>query len=368
MQLERLKQIGIKPLLKEYQTIVQQPQGWLKAPLWTLALATGAKSFVDNPVLGNSVFNQAGLHLWRVKLAGYLASKRRAHLGKSLSAEDAVFFNQHGFIIKENFLPADDFAQLEQELLGTELPARETLQGNTVTRRIPLDYHSLPQLPSAKQLITQSKLQNLLNYVGSYQTQPMWYIQSILSHVREANPDPQTSLHADTFHSSVKAWLFLTDVAEDEGPFVYVPGSHQLTPARLDWEKQRSIHAATADRMSARGSFRVSEAELEPLGLPPPKAFAVKKNTLVVADTFGFHARGKSVRPSTRIEVWAYARRNPFLPWTGFDPLALPFLKDKIIPLYWWALDELEKRQWRKNPWRSVGRLHAGDPPRFIKK
>lgn len=362
------KQLQLKLLLKEYQTIVQQPQGWLKAPLWTLALATGAKSFVDNPVLGSSAFNQAGLHLWRVKLAGQLAARRRARLSKSLSTEDAVFFNQHGFIIKENFLPADDFARLEQELLGTELPARETLQGNTVTRRIPLDYHSLPQLPSAKQLITQSKLQNLLNYVGSYQTQPMWYIQSILSHVREANPDPQTSLHADTFHSSIKAWLFLTDVAEDEGPFVYVPGSHQLTPARLDWEKQRSIHAATADRMSARGSFRISEAELEQLGLPKPRAFAVKKNTLVVADTFGFHARGKSVRPSTRIEVWAYARRNPFLPWTGFDPLALPVLKDKIIPLYWWALDELEKRQWRKNPWRSVGRLRAGDPPRFIKK
>lgn len=366
MLTERLKQL--KPLLKEYQKILQQPEGWLKAPLWTLALATGAKSFVDNPVLGNSVFNQAGLHLWRVKLAGQLAARRRGRLSKSLTAEDAEFFNQHGFIVKEDFLPADDFARLERELLGTELPARETLQGNTVTRRIPLDYYSLPQLPSAQQLIAQPKLQALLNYVGSFQVQPMWYIQSILSHVREANPDPQTNLHADTFHSSIKAWLFLTDVAEDEGPFVYVPGSHQLTPARLDWEKQRSIHAATADRMSARGSFRISEAEIEQMGLPKPKAFAVKKNTLVVADTFGFHARGKSVRPSTRIEVWAYARRNPFLLWIGFDPLALPFLKDKIIPLYWWALDELEKRQWRKNPWRSVGRLCAGDPPRFIKK
>ncbi|RYY79846.1 MAG: phytanoyl-CoA dioxygenase [Moraxellaceae bacterium] len=363
---ERFK--ALKPLLKEYQTIVQQKHGWLKAPLWTLALATGAKSFVDNPVLGNTLFNQAGLHVWRVELAAQLAARRRAKLAKLLSAEDAQFFNQNGFILKENFLPNDAFAQLEQELLSTELAARETLQGNTVTRRIPLDYQSLPQLPQTRQLIAQPALQHLLNYVGSCQLQPMLYVQSILSQVRKAKADPQTSLHADTFHSSVKAWLFLTDVLEDEGPFVYVPGSHQLTPARLHWEKQRSIGAATADRMSARGSFRISEAELEQLGLPKPKAFAVRKNTLVVADTFGFHARGKSVRPSTRIEVWAYARRNPFLPWTGFDPSALPFLKDKIIPLYWWALDELEKRQWRKNPWRPVGRLRAGDPPRFIKK
>lgn len=368
MQVKPLKPLSLKSLLKEYQKLFQQQQGWIKVPLWTLALATGAKSFVDNPVLGNSAFNEAGLHELRVKLAAQLAVRRRAKLAKQLSAEDAQFFNQNGFIVKENFLPNDAFVQLEQELLGTELSARETLQGNTVTRRIPLDYQTLPQLPQTRQLITQPALQNLFNYVGSYQVQPMLYVQSILSQVREANPDPQTNLHADTFHSSVKAWLFLTDVAEDEGPFVYVPSSHQLTPARLNWEKQRSIGAAKADRMSARGSFRVTEAELEQLGLPKPKAFAVRKNTLVVADTFGFHARGKSVRPSTRIEVWAYARRNPFLPWTGFDPLALPFLKDKIIPLYWWALDELERRQWRKNPWRPVGRLRAGDPPRFIKK
>ena len=37
-------------------------------------------------------------------------------------------------------------------------------------------------------------------------------------------PDPQTDLHTDTFHPTVKAWLFLTDVAADAMPFVYVPG------------------------------------------------------------------------------------------------------------------------------------------------
>ena len=364
----RVRLEAVKPLLEEYQRLLQQPRGWVKVPLWTLALLSGASSFIDNPVLGSKVFNQAGLHAWRVKTAAQLAKYRRAKLAKYLSKAELSFFENNGFIVKENFLPEDTFALLEQELLSAELPARETLQGNTVTRRIPLDYQTLPQLPHATQLIAQSHFQHLINYVGSFKVQPMLYVQSILSHVRVANEDPQTSLHADTFHSSVKAWLFLTDVVEDEGPFVYVPSSHQLTSARLAWEKQRSIDIANADQMSARGSFRVSDAELTQLGLPAPKAFAVKKNTLVVADTFGFHARGKSSRPSTRIEVWAFARRNPFLPWVGCDPLALPFLHDKIIPIYWWALDELEKKGWRKNPWRAVGRLRAGDPARFTQK
>ena len=49
----------------------------------------------------------------------------------------------------------------------------------------------------------------------------------------KAKPDPQTDLHIDTFHPTVKAFYFLTDVADDEGPFVYVPGSHRLTDARF---------------------------------------------------------------------------------------------------------------------------------------
>ncbi len=113
----------------------------------------------------------------------------------------------------------------------------------------------------------------------------------------------------------MKAWFFLTDVAADEGAFCYVPGSHRLTAERLAWESAKSVVASShPDRLRSRGSFRVDEDELAALGLPAPRRFAVPANTLIVADTFGFHARGPSARPSTRIELWAYDRRNPFLP------------------------------------------------------
>jgi len=36
------------------------------------------------------------------------------------------------------------------------------------------------------------------------------WIQSILRHAHDGPLDPQTALHADTFHPTVKAWLFLT--------------------------------------------------------------------------------------------------------------------------------------------------------------
>jgi hypothetical protein len=170
-------------------------------------------------------------------------------------------------------------------------------------------------------------------------------VQSILRHARAGPQDPQTLLHADTFHPTVKAWLFLTDVAADCGPFTYVPGSHRLNAARLAWERRMSLaarHSANAE--NREGSFRIDPAELATLGLPQPRAFAVSANTLVVADTFGFHARGPSAGPSLRVEIWAYGRRSPFLPWAAMIP---------------WTTAGLGRRSvlaWRLGDWRaSIG-------------
>ena len=74
------------------------------------------------------------------------------------------------------------------------------------------------------------------------------------------------------------------------------------------------------DGETRQGSFRADPDDLTALGLPEPRIFAVPANTLVVADTFGFHARGPSAGRSLRVEIWAYGRRSPFVPWAAFDP------------------------------------------------
>jgi len=86
----------------------------------------------------------------------------------------------------------------------------------------------------------------------------------------------------------------------------------------------------------------------------------VPQNTLVVADTLGFHARGLSARSSVRLEIWAYGRRNPFLPWLGFDLAAMPFVKGRAVPLYWSAMDLGEKLQ----PWQQPMAVCRDNKPR----
>jgi hypothetical protein len=339
------------------------PVALIKAPFWALALATGAKSFRDNPLIGSPALNRRGLHARRVALAHRLAWSRRRRLAGLVSPEDRAAFDRDGFVLKSDYLSAAEFARLRDEVMRFRAPAREMVQGDTITRRIALDRPALAALPGVDRLLRRPDWRGLLRYVGSFDQEPLYYVQTILSHVRPGNPDPQTNLHADTFHPSVKAWLFLTDVAIDEGPFVYVPGSHRLTPQRLAWEQAMSVRAAEAqDKYSARGSFRITPEELGALGLPAPRAFAVPANTLVVADTVGFHARGLSTRPSTRVEIWAYGRRNPFLPWTGLDPLSLPAVAPLRVPLLWRTLDNAERLGLGRNPWRDVGIKAPGEP------
>lgn len=334
---------------------------YLLFPWWIVQLATGAKAFSDNPVIGSPTLNRWGLHVARVRITSALAASRRRRLERLVSAEDRAAFARDGFVLRRNFLPQAEFEALRAQALGHVGPAREMLQGDTITRRMALDPEALKAMPAVRKLLANDEWGGLMRYVGSFDSEPVTYIQSILSHVNDSDPDPQTALHADTFHPTVKAWLFLTDVAEDEGPFVYVPGSHRMTPERLAWEKERSIEARhDLDLLSSRGSLRIREDELASLGLPAPKAIAVPGNTLVVADTSGFHARGPSMRPSTRVEIWAYGRRNPFLPWTGLDPLSIPGIAERRAPLAWAVRDRLHALIGQ--PWADAGQKAPATP------
>jgi len=291
-------------------------------PLWTAELLTGAKSFESNGVIGNRWLNEQGLHVGRLQLAHRLAEARRARLANAIRPEDREAFARDGFVMRHDFLPERRFQALLAELRAYQAPLREKSEGDSVLRKTTVTPRVLRDLPALAALLATPDWDALIRYVGGRDAAPTVHLQSVLQHAHDGPRDPQTYLHADTFHPTVKAWFYLTDVVADAGPLTYVPGSHRLTEARLAWERRMSLDARDAEDADTRqGSFRIAEAALPDLGLPPPRALAVPANTLIVADTFGFHARGRSLRPSLRVEVWAFGRRNPFLPWTRLDPL-----------------------------------------------
>lgn len=339
----------------------------LLMPFWIAQVATQEKFFARNPVIGSRRLNERGLHTARTQIAHRLAAGRRARLAGRLDPADRAAFDRDGFIVKQDFLPSPVFRDLVAQVKACRAPAREMVEGDTVTRHIALDAEVLNQVPAARTLIGMPLYRDLIFYAGSFAAAPMIYIQTILSGVRNGPTDPQTDLHTDTFHPTVKAWLFLNDVEADSMPFVYVRGSHRLTEERLDWERRMSIAASRkAGDDYRRGEPQliraVSRADLAAMRLPEPSSIAVPANTLVVADTFGFHARGSSARPTQRVEIWAFGRRNPFLPWSGLDPWSIGGLGLRKPALHWKSLDLLEATGLGRQRWRARGRLSAFDP------
>ena len=346
----------------ERNMLSQLPRAVL-GPWWIAQLLTGAKSFERNPVIGSARLNRWGLHSARVSLAHRLAGARRRRLARLVSTADREAFDRDGFVVRPNFLPADAFAALVAEVKAYRGSPREITEGDTILRKLALDRRALARLPTLAEVLGGADWRGLVFYAGSRRDAPVVWVQSILRHACPGPPDPQTFLHADTFHPTVKAWLFLTDVAEDAGPFTYVPGSHRPTAERLAWERRMSLAAARSANAEIRqGSFRIDPAELGALGFPAPRVFAVPANTLIVADTFGFHARGPSTGASLRVEIWAYGRRSPFLPLAGLLPWTIAALGRRSV-IGWRIGDVLERAGVKKHRWRARPGVSAFDPP-----
>ena len=333
------------------------PLRYLLLPVSILRLLSSYKSFAD-PYLGNEALNRRGLHVWRVKRAHALAERRRRKLEHLVPETDRAAFAANGFVEKRDVLSPADHAALLAELRALVAPAREMTEGKAVTRRIAVTPELLERMPTLARFLSSPTWTGLTRYIGSFDAEPLICIQTIFGEAVEGGAvgDPQTRLHMDTFHPTMKAWLFLEDVPDDQGPFTYVPGSHRPTPRRLAWHRKRSVQAATATAKG--GAFRVADTELPRLHLPQRTVFAVPGNTLVVGDTFGLHARGLSLRPSTRVEIYASMRPNPFNPLVFLDTARLPFVSGRKQVLSWQIEDLLVRLGLSRRIWKDVGSVN----------
>ncbi|NWN82909.1 MAG: phytanoyl-CoA dioxygenase family protein [Halomonas sp.] len=290
----------------------------LRYPLWLGELLTGSKSFVANPLIGSRRLNRWGLHVARVVLAHGVMRLRMGVLSWRVPRDDRRQFIEQGFVIKTNFLPEAEYRALVEEVRQADGEVRQCCQGDAQTRRMLLSPEMLVDMPRARAVLRAPAFRRLMRFCAGHLRMPICHAEWVMNGVSDAPADPQTHLHVDTFQPTMKFWLYLEEVSDINGPFIYVPGSQRLSRRRLAWEYAMSREAKThADRYTARGSFRVTPEQAQALGDAPPRAFRVPGNTLLIANTFGVHARGGAEPGSSRLALWGMSRTNPFIPLPG---------------------------------------------------
>jgi hypothetical protein len=127
--------------------------------------------------------------------------------------------------------------------------------------------------------------------------------------------DIQKVMHQDTWFDAWKFWYFPRDVRLGEGPFRFARNSHGLSAARLrltrefatcgkTWESWRSVG-------HDEGSWRANDAELATIGCEA-EDITCFAGTLVIANVYGFHARGEANETRERIALHGSIRLNPW--------------------------------------------------------
>jgi len=217
-----------------------------------------------------------------------------------------------GIVVWPNFLSQQDFSRLQEEVLTVAAKSRDRFEtfshGPNTYQTAQLRLFNRQVLPATYGFYDDPRLNAMLQAaekrpVAGYPDSGR-KLEILTQGPLDGSVDPETCLHSDIFFSTHKAWLYLTDVEPEHGPLVYVKGSHRVTLKQLRYIYHESCH-------ENHGSRRVTPAELEDLGLKE-SVMTCPKNTLVLANTCGYHCRRRGQPGSRRVSIHTSLRDNPF--------------------------------------------------------
>jgi hypothetical protein len=302
----------------------EQPSGyraWLGPPL----LAGG--EYQDGSLLANRL----GLQLARI--ATVSADWRRRRRPAEADIKPYVeAYERDGFVVIENFLPQDVFAAIQGECRAAHgeglFSSHVEDDNNVIEETLSVKKHR-DRFPRTLETLSEHEL--LKRLAAALLRRPsierMRFDVNFMTKSKDAPPPERlvgtNYLHADVHYPSGKAWLYVNDIDEENGAFVYAKASQKLTPARLAYEYDISLRVAEAKRA---GGFR-SSMPGNLLRLPTEKQIRTMRieesvvsgpaNTLVFANVMGFHKRGEFAEGRRREQVQIQFYDRPPLRTSG---------------------------------------------------
>ncbi len=271
-----------------------------------------ARVLSASKIIDSKLLNVLGVQVIRTVAAKTIHRMRRFPVPNELR-DQVKAIRKEGIVVIKDFLSEEQFTDLREECFrlfeAEDVPRVVHDHGAAKLEQVNLleitgrqDYpqvFSLLEHPRLRDLICIAEKRNV-DFLKAHATLER------LTQLRAEEEDREADLHVDTFFNTHKGWLYLDDVEIENSPFVYVPGSHRLSLDRLRrtyWESLDPNHR----------SRRIHSEELEEHG-HSEEVYSCPVNTLVVANTCGYHRRYQGTPGRKRIALHFSFRSNPFFP------------------------------------------------------
>lgn len=269
--------------------------------------------FSSKKYVKSKVLNLLNIQALRIKIADTRLEKKRCV--RAMSADELNWINQlknDGILIVPNALSQEDVIQINKTLeLKTSnnqtskhlINHKELADTGTTFDHIPLTDLGGGIIDSCAGKLVE--IENTVELYLAKKVKSSWYVKIVKDNSSGGTAAGDTFCHSDTFHNTLKAWIYLDTIPANGPSLKYFIGSHLMQPNVLD------LHLARARADTSR-SPRIDSSVISDLGFEKFDEKIVA-GTLILADTRGFHYRNHSPNwTKKRATIYASFRPSPF--------------------------------------------------------
>ena len=280
-----------------------------------------------NHILPSPTANKIGLPVVRTFLSDILIKLRRFKNCRPKSIYEKQLIND-GIVVIPNFLPSQEFIKLKEEYNQIILNSQKLKiieKGSVKIEIHPMTNEESKKFPMMENFSKNKELIRLIS-VGEG-INPVEQIKNFdLENSSFGDPqddsDQNVQFHCDVHFDSHKILYYISDVSEEDAPFIYCKKSHKNNFQRMWYELKRGQL-----QDSHKDSYRI-ENHLD------KKFFAnyfkkitehkhrviAPENTLIIANVHGFHKRGEASKDKKRSIIRIPYRYNPLGPSKSISP------------------------------------------------
>jgi len=272
--------------------------------------------YSDEKIIMDVGLNKKGLHIYRTLLSRRIDQYRRRVY--SQNHEKINEWEENGIIIVPNFLENDEYDKIKSKL--------------NMNQNFHLD------------LSSNVEFQKLITMTAGAPSTIMTLGSETIEFDKIDPNEEQYHLHSDTFQPCIKVFYYINDIQENEGSFCFVKGStrvenknflkwlyessckslddtsddvYDILPYKLNsdtfdtWGKP--VKCTFSPRLGRKLTDEQLNVKLNAMDLPNMTPVLGKGNTLVIADTSGFHRRERAKQGVVRTTLRSGQRFNPFM-------------------------------------------------------